>query len=246
MQKILSNTVILKQHNKLTEARYEMSALEKNIVYMVMAQFREDYPSKKEFVLSIQEIKNKLKELGEKISLEDIQEATDKIISRVYSFYDDAENDVAMSLFASTKYTDGSDLIKIEILSTARRYLFDLKYDFTSFSMLSALRLKSVYAKRIYEMLSQHKEKGIFNISVQELRERLKLGSKSNKLSGWSAFEKTVLESSTKEINEKTELSTTYTLQKAGSRYTDIVFHINKKQDKVPKEGRQAQLELGI
>lgn len=76
-------------------------------------------------------------------------------------------------------------------------------------------------------MVSQHKDVGIFKISVQELRERLKLNK--DKLSGWTDFQKTVLESSIKEINEKTELSTTYTLKKTGRKYTEIEFHIFKK-----------------
>lgn len=127
-----------------------MSALEKNIVYMVMVQIRDDDASSKtEFFISIQELKNKLKELGEEITLADIEEATDKLITRVYNFYDHVGNDVSMTLFASTVYTGGSDLIEIEILSTARRYLFDLKYDFTSFLLLNALRLR-VYTQNAY------------------------------------------------------------------------------------------------
>jgi plasmid replication initiation protein len=250
MDKNLTKNILLKQHNAITEARYEMTALEKNIVYMIMAQFiRDDDPSKKQYFISIQELKNKLKELGEKISLEDIQEATDKLITRVYSFYDDFGNSGSMALFASVTYTDGCDLIKIEILSTVRHFMFDLKYDFTSFSLWSALRLRSIYAKRIYEMLCQHKDVGIFKISVQELRERLKLSSKlskKDKLSGWSAFEKTVLEGPQKEINEKTELKVTYTLEKTGLKYTEIKFHISKKDSEETSKSTHNQLELAL
>jgi plasmid replication initiation protein len=247
-EKKSQNIVILKQHNALTEARYEMSALEKNIVYMVMAQIKDnDDLLKTEFFISIQKLKDNLRELGEDVNLADIEEATDKLITRVYNFYDYAGNDVSMALFASTVYTRGSDLIEIEILSTARYYLFDLKYDFTSFLMLNALMLKSVYAKRIYEMLSQHKDEGVFLISVQELRDRLKL--KEDKLSGWTDFQKTILESSTKEINEKTELSATYTLKKTGPKFTGIEFHIEKKEATGKESGKEAvqgELELGI
>ncbi len=108
------------------------------------------------------------------------------------------------------------------------------------------MKLKSVYSKRIYEMLSQHKDVGIFKITVQELRDRLKLNSKTNKLSGWTAFEKTVLESSIKEINQKTELNSSYILTKTGTKYTEITFYITRKEDKVPKEGIQTQLALSF
>jgi plasmid replication initiation protein len=98
-------------------------------------------------------------------------------------------------------------------------------------------------------MLSQHKDVGVFKISVQELRERLKLISKSSKkdkLTGWSAFEKTVLEGAKKEINEKTELKVIYPLKKTGPKYTEIEFHISKKDSEEAPKGTQNQLELGL
>ncbi len=88
-------------------------------------------------------------------------------------------------------------------------------------------------------MISQHKEEGIFKLTVQELRERLKLSSKSSKkhkLSGWLAFERTVLEGPKKEINEKTGLSFTYTLKKTGPKYTEIEFHISEKENDVSQK----------
>lgn len=245
-EKTAQNIIILRQHKKVTEAWYEMSALRKNILYMVMAQFKDDDPIGKKYFISIQEIKNKLKEVGQKVDLAQIQEDIRKLISQVYIFNDERGDHVQMSLFSVVEYTDESDVIKIGIVPEVRRYLFDLEFDFTSYQFLAALSLESTYSKRIYEMISHYKDVGIFKISVQELRDRLKLTSNSNKLSGWTAFEKTVLESSKKEINEKTELNTNYTLSKTGNKYTEIEFHIKKKEEVTPREGRQAQLELGL
>jgi hypothetical protein len=38
---------LIRQHNAITEARYELSALEKNIVYMLLAQLKDDDPDDK-------------------------------------------------------------------------------------------------------------------------------------------------------------------------------------------------------
>jgi len=43
------NKKILKQHNAITEARYEMSALEKNIFYMLLAELKDDDPIDKKY-----------------------------------------------------------------------------------------------------------------------------------------------------------------------------------------------------
>jgi hypothetical protein len=126
MEKNLTNNILLKQHNALTEARYEMTALQKNIVYMVMAQFRDDDTYKKKYFISIQELKNKLKELGQEINLEDVQEATGKLVTLVDRFFDDSGDQISMGLFASVIYTETSDLIEVELSNTVRHYLFEL------------------------------------------------------------------------------------------------------------------------
>lgn len=46
---------------------------------------------------------------------------------------------------------------------------------YTAFQLAMALRLTSKYAKRMYEMLSQHKEQGTIEISVEALKYRLAL-----------------------------------------------------------------------
>ena len=134
---------ILKQHNKVTEARYEMSALEKNIVYMLMAQLKDDDPPKKKYFISIQELQERLQGIGEDISLPLLLEATGKLVTRVYEFDEPSGDRVQMSLFASVIYRDNSDSIEIELSRTIRPYLFELKFDFTSYQLSSALSMRS-------------------------------------------------------------------------------------------------------
>ena len=234
---------ILKQHNKVTEARYEMSALEKNIVYMLMAQLKDDDPPKKKYFISIQELQERLQGIGEDISLPLLLEATGKLVTRVYEFDEPSGDRVQMSLFASVIYRDNSDSIEIELSRTIRPYLFELKFDFTSYQLSSALSMRSEYSKRIYEMLSQHRDTGIFKISVLKLKERLKLidtSTKVEKYKAWSSFSKDVLEVAKKEINKKSEIYFTYTLQKTGRKYTDIEFTI------IPNSKKEAKYEEGL
>lgn len=235
MEENISNIIILKQHNALTEARYEMSALEKNIFYMLMSQLLEI--EKRYYQINITELKNKLRELGQEISLEDIQEATKNLVTRVYELDEPSGDYLQVTLFASVEYKEGSDFIEIELSKTIRSYLFDLEFDFTSYQFNSALSLRSIYSKRIYEMLSQYKDLGIFEISVQKLKERLRIIDPVNKIEKftvWSVFSKDVLELTRREISKKTDISFTYTPKKTGRKFTDIEFHIEKKETSAP------------
>jgi plasmid replication initiation protein len=249
MKKGITKNILLKQHNKVTEARYEMSALEKNIFYMLMAQIKDGVPPKKKYFVSIQELKQKLEEMGQEIDAPLLLEATGKLVTRVYEFDEPSGDYVQMTLFASVLYRYDNDSIEIELSKSIRPYLFELEFDFTAYQLDSALSLVSDYSKRIYEMLSQHKEVGIFRISVLKLKEKLKTidtATKIDKHKMWSSFSRDVLELSRKEINKKTDISFDYVLHKTGRKYTDIVFHIMKREVSVPKEGMKTQLELGL
>jgi plasmid replication initiation protein len=235
MEENISKIIILKQHNALTEARYEMSSLEKNIFYMLMSQLIEI--EKRYYQINITELKKKLRELGQEISLGDIQEATKNLVTRIYELDEPSGDYLQVTLFASVEYKEGSDLIEIELSKTIRSYLFDLEFDFTSYQFNSALSLRSIYSKRIYEMLSQYKDLGIFEISVQKLKERLRIIDPVNKIEKftvWSVFSKDVLELTRREISKKTDISFTYTPKKTGRKYTDIEFHIIKHETSEP------------
>lgn len=92
-----------------------------------------------------------------------------------------------------------------------------------------ALNLPSKYAKRMYEMLSQFKDTGMMQITVEELKKRLGLidletGKERYKDFAW--FKRYVLDIAQKELAEHTDISSTYTAKKTGKKYTHLEFQI--------------------
>ena len=237
------HAITIKQHNAITEARYDMSATEKNIIYMLLAQLEDDDPVKKRYMISMRQLQTRLEQLGQVVSREQLQKATSTLISRVYSIIEEGSGDyVQMSLFASVIYTDDSDLVEIELSPDIRPYLFQLKNNFTSFELDMALSLKSKYSQRMYEILSKYRDVGTFQISVEKLKYILELIhplTKAEMFKEWSSFSNDILEVSKKEIDEHTDICFIYTLKKTGRKYTDIEFHISKK-------GIQTLLDLQV
>lgn len=137
-----------------------------------------------------------------------------------------------MRLFASVEYTDGSNLIAIELSSDIRPYLFQLKSNFDEFELEMVFNLRSYFAKRIYEILSRYKKIGIFNIAIEKLKYMLEVANpltKEEKYREWSAFENNVLKVAKPELEEYTDIAFTYKLHKTGRKYTEIEFHIRTK-----------------
>ena len=213
------------QSNELTEARHEMSALEKNIVYLLMCELKEDDVPQKEYCIDTSQ-----SESLRKVQIEDLRQAARNLLSRVYYIKKPNGNILAVTLMTVARYDQRDGKLRIRISQKLLPYLIILRDNFTEFQLQVALSLKSKYSKRIYEMISQHKESGEFSISVEELKWRLSLQDPYKGVEqylNWTSFQKAVLNRSQKELKQKSDISFTYTAKKTGRKYTHLEFQIH-------------------
>jgi plasmid replication initiation protein len=223
------------QDNAITTARYSMSALEKNIMYMVMAQLGKNDPSDRYYRIVAKDL---MQRANKEIRYAEFKEATSRLREREITILKDNGNVLQIGLISSAEYIQGAGIIEIGLDQKIRPYIFELKENFTSFELNMALSLNSKFSKRLYEMLAQFRSTGILRITVLELKERLKLiDSKTGEeqYEKWSAFEKYVIKVAQKELEKHTDIVFDYKLKKTGKRITDIVFQI--KQKTVSTEG---------
>lgn len=239
----------IKQHNAVTEARYEMTALQKNILYLLLAQLRDDDPSINKYSLSIQELK-KIRNI--RVNREEFLQSARGLITSGLTLYNEAQDKfVTIGILASAEYdvtNSKENLLIIEFDKRLHPFLYNVKSRFTTFTLDDALNLKSKYSKRIYEMLSQFKDTGIFKISVRLLKTRLglideKMGKEEYIKFG--LFNKYVLEVAKKEITEQTDINFTYVTEKTGKKITNLEFYITYKPNNIKKHTTPA-LNLSI
>jgi plasmid replication initiation protein len=219
---------LIRQHNAITEARYDMSALGKNIFYILLAQLRgEDLNLKKKIyrisVKSLSEIQGK--------AIEHIQfkRTAKKLLEQVIYVPLGAGKFTQVNLVSSSEYIRGKGTIEIELSEKIRDFLFHINKNFTEFELHEALLLKSKYAKRMYEMLCQYKDTGIFIINIDELKARLSMvdpQTKKDKYPKYGLLRAKVLDIVQKEINEKTTMYFDYTVVKTGKRFSHLKFKI--------------------
>jgi plasmid replication initiation protein len=218
----------IKQHNAIIEARYDISALEKNIIYMLLAQLKdEDPPEKAYYDIDFGALEQRL---DQKISIKSLVKAAEALVFRVYTIQKEDGGILYTSLISSVQNLPKHNIVQVGVSSMAKPYLLALKHNYTEFQLDMALRLKSKYAKRMYEMLSQHREKGTMEISVEELKYRLALKDpKTEKelYEPWSMFKEHVLTGPQEELSKHTDIRFTYTALKTGRKYTDLVFKID-------------------
>jgi plasmid replication initiation protein len=236
--------VTLWQDNALTIARYEMTALEKNILYMVMASIRKDDPSTTIYRISAKEL---MALTGEEVKVLDMQRATKKLITRYFETTL-ANGDFLQATFvASAQYLKGQGIIELELSQKVRPLYVELKDRFTTLQLHTALTLNSKYAKRLYELFSMYKNlpDKSFRIDVQELKERLDLidiKTGKDRYEKWTHFRKAALDPAEREINGKADLSFSYKPIKQGRSVTQIEFtvHYHPKKPIVAYDGPNA------
>jgi len=220
-------STILRQANVITEARYDMSALEKNIVYMLMAQVKQGDEPEKSYVVSLSELQGKTGDF----SVKELRKATTNLLSRSYRIKEEKGNLLIVGLMGLVHYDAPAEVLRIKISRNIIPYFIALKKNYTEFQLDMALRMRSKYSKRIYEMLSQHKGERHWGITVRELKERLDLIKKDGEevYAEWPAFKNQVLEIAKREISQHTNILFTYKALKTGKRYTNILFNTQEK-----------------
>lgn len=202
---------VLWQDNFITLARYEMSYLEKNILYCVLSQIEKDTKMNEIFLVSAKEIAAN----GEKVQYEQIRKATEKLLSRVLEGTLPNGNMLQVTFISHAEYVKNMGVIQIGISPMILPFFQDLKSKFTTFDLEIALSLKSVYAKRIYEILNMYKnfENKTFVLDVKEFKRMLNIidaKTGKDKYETFSLLKKNVLDVAFNEINGSTDINFSY------------------------------------
>lgn len=216
----------VRHHNAITTARYEYTELQMDLFFYLLSKLRKDDTS------GVYDIV--VKELGEitgkKYAYNYLRKATEGMGSRMFEVLtENSYNQIWM--FQHIKYMTGEGRIEVKLSESIRPYLFDLKDNFTSFELLSALRLTSKHAKRVYTFCSRWKDLGeTKKFSLLDFKKMLGLVDAKGKeeYEEISMFKKKVLDVAVKQINEHTDLSISYSLEKQGRAFKNVVFTVKQ------------------
>lgn len=226
----METSIQVRQHNAITNARYEYSELQLDIFLFLLSSLRKDQPDGI-YEISVTEMS---KLTGKKHNYQQLRLATEGMGGRMFEIPNETDKKGRqvwrqMWMFDRVDYVHGTGIIEIEFTRTIQPYLFDLKANFTSFQLYSALRLSSKHAKRIYALCSQWKDKGQTpEYVIEEFKRTIGLVNDKGDMeyAEITMFKKFVLDIAVKQINEHTDLEIGYTLRKRGRSFQNITFTI--------------------
>jgi len=226
-----SAAVSVRQHNVITQARYDYSACQLDIFFYLLSQLQRGDEPDREYRLYVKDIEAIT---GRVWNYQQLREATADMGSRMF----EVENEKTYQqlwTFQRVEYVKGKGYLLIQLALPIRSYLFNLKDNFTSYQLHSALKLSSKYAKRIYQIASQWKDKPTTpTYSLDEFKEMLHLkdpkGKAKETLKNISQLKERVLDIAVRQVNEHTDLRIGYELSKRGRAYDSVRFTIESQQ----------------
>jgi len=220
----------LQQSNFLTRARYEYTSVQKNIMYSLLGFVQELMFSKDELpeIIKIDlPITNLVGVKNNSRVIDQIKDLMKKPIDYQYS-YKNRQFEAVTTLISHAQHETGSSIVQLELPKKSLILLTNMMPGYTKFKRQVAMELRSLYAKRMYELMCKWQDKSAFSMRIDELKDMLAV---TDKYAKYSAFKKYVLEQSKNELKEKADLYFEYKEIKEGRRFVKLDFVIIKKKE---------------
>lgn len=207
-----SNIVPIAQSNAITESRYDFNRLEKNALYCIIRQVRNDYIEQDRDRSAYDNMhvvmhESILAEIADKKHLQIAQESLINLRKRDITIEDERGNWLNVGFINWAEYDAENKVFKVEVSSKIMPYLVDLAERYTVYSLTVAISLKSKWSQRFYELCCQYKnhlERGIptFHKSIDQLRKMFGLEDMYAKL---PEFKSRIIDKAQKELKKSYE-----------------------------------------
>jgi plasmid replication initiation protein len=213
-------------HNSITSGRFDVSACQLDILFMLLSMLEKSDEVNKEYIISALDIEYLT---NKKWNYKQLRESTQDFGSRMFEI-EDKNSLKQIWLWSKVEYYHNTGTFGILINPVARQYFFELKENFTSLQLKSVLNCNSKYAKRLYGIACQYRNMKFQPMPLNDFKKMLGLIDKkgNDTYESPSALKKYVLDVAKKQINENTDVRFDYKLTKVRSRsYNTIHLYID-------------------
>jgi len=218
---------VIMQHNMITSGRYDFTACQLDILFLLLALLQKEDAPNKAYDLYVKDIETIT---GRQWNHQRLIEATEDMGGRMF-VVETPQSYKQIWLFGGFEYIMGKGYFTAHISELARPYFFELKNNFTSLQLRAVLSCSSKYAKRLYGLACQWRTAGKVTMDICALKEMLGLrdpkGKQKEQFAKISQFQSYVLDIAKRQINEHTDVKFDYQLHKRGRSFERITLYID-------------------
>jgi plasmid replication initiation protein len=221
------NSLSIIQPNRITNARYNFSAIEKNIIYCILEAMQKEMSYQQLLFDRSRKYTIDISKFMTSDNYNYVLKEAEKLVKKTiwYDWKNDKGkiNDTVTAIISSATKERGTGFLTLEVPEMALPVLLYIGQGVggTILQKTIALSLKSKHSKRLYELCSRWKDKGGFNMSLDEFKKMLYVEKKYTKV---SMLQKFVLDAAKKELKESADVWFEYDLKKIKSRSFNWIY----------------------
>ncbi|HEY5741098.1 MAG TPA: replication initiation protein [Terrimicrobiaceae bacterium] len=242
-QKQPGEGTVVWQHNRLAEARYELSPREQKLVLYVIAMIEPEDADFKRYVVNISDFA-RLANLSKDDLYRELRELAEGLKSKVLLIPDHFDTETGKTVKLITSWfsdalisPNGEGYFAVEISRNLKPYLLQVKREFYQFKLQQVMRMRSAYGIRLYQWLKRWQFRRKMQVTVADLRgimgaaQPSKRGKVVNSLVPYADFKRRAVQPAIEEINEKSDILVGFSEIKAkGSKAVEsLAFTIMSK-----------------
>ena len=167
-----------------------------------------------------------------------MKQSEETLFNRRFTYFDREKKPIKSRWLQDVRYLDDEGAIEVcftRLVVECITRLDGAEQFFTQYMLSQTSNLNSVYSVRLYELLIQWKTAGktpVFELSLF----RGQMGLDDGEYKAMNDFKKRVLDLAVNEINEKTDLTVSYTQEKKGRLIHGFKFTVKHKQAQKPSK----------
>lgn len=170
------------QTNALTNARYNFTAMEKNVLYFIIKKIRENYiegsmPGEnfewQNFYVTLNS--SDFSKIADENHTTRARQALRDLRHKDIEITDEKGNWLNVGFINYAEYNAIKKYYEVEVSKKIMPHLVELTKRFTAYSLTVVISLKSKYSQRFYELSCQYRAKRTFFLEHDELLKMLKM-----------------------------------------------------------------------
>lgn len=230
----LTNRNIVKVEHSLNTARYSLTPVETDLILKMVAEIKNEDEDFKPYSFKVTDLEAYF---GKKLNRQTLKEMARNLMKKPLTIDQENGGFLVCNWVSSFVYEPKDGTIELQFSPYLKPYLIQLKDEFfLKGDLRQILQLPSEYAKRIYMLLKQWETAGKLEVEIAEWQRILEVPK--SKLS-FGLFKQSILTPAINHINEKTDLTVSFTTKKTGRKITHLIWKIRTKpstrRDELPK-----------
>ena len=227
----MSKNLQIKKSNALVEAGYRLTLGEHRLILACIAKSKgqtlNDQTLYEVDALSVVDLVG----VTRQTAYEELKDAADRLFNRQITVpYDQAGETPAIRRFRwvqQIEYVETLGLVRFQFTSALIPYLSELKERFTVYPIDDVVKMTSIHAIRLYELLVQWRSTGKREIEIAWLKKTFQIADSYKSISDLKRW---VIAPAIEQINLHSPINVDWQQKKTGRSVTHLVFEFSPKK----------------